>query len=287
MRRRSISFPTLFGLCLVLASGCDQAGENSVSVHPGALTRLTGYGSIYGGFFHGDWSLVIPNGKLGMKLVGDRFSLWSDYDYPVEIGMELLYSCTTDNRGPGTPEFSFPATSSINPLVGGQIVSPHSTMLVPRLPCIPMITDSSVEVRPVIPTGAVPFHDAYQQTGDFTNFFPAQQMRLNPTITIARADTFFVGDSTTHQLNIRYSNSHPGRPPAQVVVLVMNADTAAVVQSLGTVPFYVTPDNPTSYDQWDVVSRLITTPASVQNVYIRLQLQSSDIVYLDAAWLSP
>lgn len=66
--------------------------------------------------------------------------------------------------------------------------------------------------------------------------------------------------------------------------LIRNLDAAgATVQAFNQVEFPTTPLT-SDHDQWQVVSVVINTRGSVSHVYARLELQSADIVYLDAVW---
>ena len=193
----------------------------------------------------------------------------------------LYYVCKESQVEPYRYDFgSYPPMTSPNPI----IVYPH-TLLPASLYCVPSSSASGVYYHPIAPAGAVPFHDAYAQVGDSTNFFPNTQMRMSLATPIARSAQLDLAGNTHRTLFIRYSNSHPGRPSALVNVGIQNSDASgATAQLVKNVAFPVTPTS-ASFDQWNVVSVRLSTPSSVQHVYVRLQMLSDEIVYIDSAWI--
>jgi hypothetical protein len=199
--------------------------------------------------------------------------------FPLGIGGAFWYNCTASQ----TTQNLLSLSTGYRPLVNPTIVAANAMQTFKIPLCSPVNTASNVEYLPVAPSGAVPFHDAYAQTGDGFNFFPYDQMRLSSSVTVARSGGMNVTPNAYHNLFVRYAHPHPGDPSARIKIGLQNSATGATVQAFNDVAFAVTPVTD-DFDQWQLAAVTFFAPSSVQNVYVRLELHNQEIVYLDAAW---
>lgn len=93
------------------------------------------------------------------------------YDFALELGGAISYKCpgstpsqTLEKRLPGT----------VSPLKDGLLIPPHGTSWI-LLSCSSSQRSLDLQYRARAPEGAVPFKDAFTETGDGFNFFPFEQ----------------------------------------------------------------------------------------------------------------
>jgi len=283
------------GLLLVMTCGCAAEVAPSDS-DPEALTvsraELRSGPWPFEDLFNPPWAVgnwkaalpALPRASVGVfkGIDGVIYGVvTNDNGYPIEVGGAFWYKCSASQS-----DFNdVVLPGGFRPLVNPMVIEANGGSATFKFPlCAPVATTANLGYRPHVPTGAVPFHDAFAQIGDGFNFFPYDQMRMSGSVTVARSGSLDVANHPFHDLFIRYAHPHPGHPSALVKIGIQNSATGATVQAFNDVEFPVTPATD-DFDQWQVVTVKFATPSTVQNAYVRLELHSSEVVYLDAAWV--
>jgi hypothetical protein len=201
----------------------------------------------------------------------------------VKAGMAGIASVGGGNDGTDGASLTLP---TMGKLTDPHVFEPKCGSIFSLFRAYPVI-DTAPGIQPVA------FVDGFQQAGDpTTNYFPNNQVRLDnspghPIDLIARTNPMAIPHGTAAQaytVVLRYDQPHSGS--GFVKVGLQNADTnGASLATFNGVEFRPTANNGNIGD-WQTVAINFTAGGGwPQHVYARLEFQSGEITYFDAAWI--
>jgi len=122
------------------------------------------------------------------------------------------------------------------------------------------------------------FGDGYQQVGDNSNIFNDHQVLLNSSHAVTRSLPLYIPKSRTSTIALRYLQPHA--TGSKLTVKLMDGDTFSTKVTFFNVDF------PPTGDIWTVKRFTVNTVSSwPTNYYLRVELMSGEITYVDAVWV--
>lgn len=284
--------PLLFGCAMeVTQAEGDTEQDGPVSKVAQEISTGTGELTINGTRWTNFWS---DWGPLGYEITLPHFPkaklIWgagntygqvtNDHEFPLQVWGRIDYTCSASQNWP------YQVRGFLDVVPPGPDTPTHFAIAHGGFTwfsdCLPINHSFTLYYRPYRLETMVPFHDAFSAPRDDTGLFPDNVMRLDSRTPVARSNTMNVVKKST--LYIRYSHSHSPYPSGRIKVGIQNYDAdGATVQAVNNVEFPVTPIT-SNWDKWDVVAVPLKV-GSAKNVYVRLELQNSQTIYLDSAWV--